>query len=66
MTIGETAIVGENVTLYQGVTLGGAELEQEMKLLKHGGAVEANVGQQLVSGKTGISDIDSGIESKER
>lgn len=34
MVIGETAIIGDNVTLYQGVTLGGTGKSREKDILQ--------------------------------
>lgn len=56
IVIGETAIVGENVKIYQGVTLGALSVAKEMAKLKRHPTIEDNVviysGATILGGNT--------------
>ena len=43
VVIGETSIIGDNVTIYQGVTLGGIKVEKELKNIKRHPTILNNV-----------------------
>ena len=58
IVIGETAVIGDNVTLYQGVTLGGTSLQRKKRHPTLGNNVVVGVGAQL------IGDITIGDDSK--
>ncbi|MFC1940928.1 serine O-acetyltransferase [Chloroflexota bacterium] len=58
VVIGETAEIGDNVTLYQGVTLGGTSLQRKKRHPTLGNNVVVGVGAQLVG------DITIGDNSK--
>ena len=58
IVIGETAEIGDNVTLYQGVTLGGTSLQRKKRHPTLGNNVVVGVGAQL------IGDITIGDDSK--
>ena len=50
VVIGETSEVGENVTLLQGVTLGGTSLRREMRLPTLGNNVVVGAGAKIIGG----------------
>jgi len=52
VVIGETAEIGDNVTLYQGVTLGGTSLRREKRHPTLGNNVVVGVGAQLIGNIT--------------
>lgn len=58
IVIGETAVVGDNVKIYQGVTLGAIYVEKKMKNLKRHPTIEDNViiyaGSTILGGQTTI------------
>ena len=58
LVIGETAIIGNNVKLYQGITLGALSVEKQMAGLKRHPTVEDNViiysGATILGGETVI------------
>ena len=58
VVIGETSEIGDNVTLYQGVTLGGTSLQRAKRHPTLGNNVVVGVGAQL------IGDITIGDNSK--
>ena len=58
VVIGETSVIGDNVTLYQGVTLGGTSLKRAKRHPTLGDNVVVGVGAQL------IGDITIGENSK--
>jgi serine O-acetyltransferase len=58
VVIGETSIIGDNVTLYQGVTLGGTSLRREKRHPTLGNNVVVGVGAQV------IGDITIGDNAK--
>ena len=58
VVIGETAEIGDNVTLYQGVTLGGTSLQKKKRHPTLGNNVVVGVGSQL------IGDITIGDNTK--
>ncbi|MFC2025111.1 serine O-acetyltransferase [Chloroflexota bacterium] len=58
VVIGETAEIGDNVTLYQGVTLGGTSLQRKKRHPTLGNNVVVGVGAQL------IGDITIGDNAK--
>lgn len=58
VVIGETAEIGDNVTLYQGVTLGGTSLQRAKRHPTLGNNVTVGVGAKL------IGDITVGENSK--
>lgn len=58
VVIGETAEIGDNVTLYQGVTLGGTSLQRVKRHPTLGNNVVVGVGSQL------IGDITIGDNTK--
>ena len=58
VVIGETAEIGDNVTLYQGVTLGGTSLQRVKRHPTLGNNVVVGVGSQL------IGDITIGENTK--
>jgi len=58
VVIGETAEIGDNVTLYQGVTLGGTSLQRAKRHPTLGDNVVVGVGSQL------IGDITIGDNAK--
>lgn len=58
MVIGETSEIGDNVTLYQGVTLGGTSLQRAKRHPTLGNNVVVGVGAQL------IGDITIGDSTK--
>ena len=58
IVIGETAEIGDNVTLYQGVTLGGTSLQRKKRHPTLGNNVVVGVGAQL------IGDITIGDNTK--
>lgn len=69
VVIGETTEIGENVTLYQGVTLGGTSLKKEKRhpTLRNGvvvgagamvlGAIEIGENSKIGSGSVAIKDV---------
>ena len=58
VVIGETSVIGDNVTLYQGVTLGGTSLQRKKRHPTLGNKVVVGVGAQL------IGDITIGENTK--
>ncbi len=48
VVIGETAIIGDNVTLYQGVTLGGTSLEKKKRHPTLGNNIEVGAGAKIL------------------
>lgn len=52
VVIGETAEIGENVTLLQGVTLGGTSLKREKRHPTLGGNVVVGAGAKIIGGFT--------------
>lgn len=58
VVIGETSVIGDNVTLYQGVTLGGTSLRREKRHPTLGNNVVVGVGAQV------IGDITIGDNAK--
>jgi len=58
VVIGETAIIGKNVTLYHGVTLGGTSLEKEKRHPTIGDRVTIGAGAKI------LGDISIGEDSR--
>lgn len=58
VVIGETSIIGDNVKIYQGVTLGALSVKKELALTKRHPTIEDNVvlyaGSTILGGKTVI------------
>jgi len=60
VVIGETSVIGDNVTLYQGVTLGGTSLKRAKRHPTLGDNVVVGVGAQLIGDIT-ISVVVSSV-----
>ncbi len=58
VVVGETTIIGNNVKLYQGVTLGGLRVDRELRKIKRHPTIEDNVviyaGATILGGETVI------------
>ena len=52
VVIGETSVIGDNVTLYQGVTLGGASLQHAKRHPTLGNNIVVGVGAKLIGAIT--------------
>jgi serine O-acetyltransferase len=61
--IGETAVIGDNVKIYQGVTLGALSVEKEMAKSKRHPTIGDNVviysGATILGGKTVVGDYST-------
>lgn len=60
IVIGETAVIGDNVKIYQGVTLGAIYVERSLKNTKRHPTIENNViiyaGSTILGGKTSVGN----------
>lgn len=56
MVIGETTVIGDNVCLYQGVTLGASYVDKELRGVRRHPSIEDNViiyaGSTILGGNT--------------
>jgi serine O-acetyltransferase len=63
IVIGETAVIGDNVKIYQGVTLGALSVEKEMAKSKRHPTIGDNVviysGATILGGKTVVGDYST-------